>query len=247
MAIGLQVVKMQEVIINQLDFFVDYLLPDNISYQLVEKQHRKGINPALNKRYKLNCYIDTIYIATHSKPKRSKHKFNPLLRIYNKSKQLEYQKMYPDLPGVIARFELALRKYKIEKENGGQLTLAKWIQPVWLLKIFYDVYTEVFLFTHQNITDPLFALKGLSSYEFADYARAHLIQSLLNEGYTVAGIIEFLSDHTELSDTTIMRSRNIYKQYSGMLNNGTSKSTMLQIKHLIKDEIINITNQNGEQ
>lgn len=162
-AIGLQIVKMDDVIIQQMECFVDYLLPENVSYQSIEKQHREAFNPSFNKKYKLHQYNDSIYIATLSRPKRGIDKFNTLFRIYNKSKELKAKKKYQNGSGLVARFELIHRRHRLENKYDGQFTLAKWIQPRDLIKAFHQVYNNVFLFDGNDFVDPLGVLNNLNT------------------------------------------------------------------------------------
>ena len=113
------------------------------------------------------------------------------------------------------------------------------MHPLDLLESFYKEYTKIFLFKGQKLVDTFNALSGLNStLEINDYAKAHLIQSLLNEGYSHAGIIEYLRDKTSLSDSTILRWRNVYSKYSELLNKSTLRSTLVDFRGLLEDEIM---------
>jgi hypothetical protein len=124
-SIGLGKVGVKDVLINKMDIFIDYMLPEDISYQDIENQHKDAINPAFNLRYHLNYISNTIYIVTLSTIKRGKEKFIPLLRIYNKSKQLISKKIFNPHQNEIARYEMVINEYRLKKNNDGQCTLAK--------------------------------------------------------------------------------------------------------------------------
>ena len=243
-AIGLAKVGMKDILINKMDIFIDYTLPEDISYQNIEKQHKAAINPAFNLRYHLNYISNTIYIVTLSKFKRGKEKFIPLLRIYNKSKQLNAKKLINHHPNEIARYEMVINEYRLKKNNDGQCTLTKWIHPLDLLESFYEEYTKIFLFKGQKQVDIFNALSGLNStLEINDYVKAHLIQTLLNEGYSHAGIIEYLRKKTSMSDSTVLRWRKIYSKYSELLNQSTLRSTLVDFKVLLEDEIMKLSDK----
>jgi hypothetical protein len=113
-----------------------------------------------------------------------------------------------------------------------------------LLESFHEEYTKMFLFKGQKLVNTFNALRGLSStLEINDYLKAHLIQSLLNEGYSHAGIIEYLRDKTPLSDSTILRWRNIYSKYSELLNKSSLRSTLVDFKALLEDEIMKLSDK----
>ena len=238
-SVGIRKVRARSITINELDFFVDYKLPDRYSYQLLEQQHTASFNPAYNKRYRLDHYSETIYVAS-TISSTFQNSFKNKFCIYNKTKQLKKKKYITSDLNSIARFESKITAYRLNQLAGGKFTLDKWFKPEILLHYMYNDYSRLFLFDSQPIVDPLNDLKKLKTFtEFNDYYKVKFIDSLINDGFTLAAITEFLEESTTMSKSSVYRLRKTYEQNAHLLASHKDKSVLTSVKSLLEDELEN--------
>lgn len=104
----------------------------------------------------------------------------------------------------------------------------------------YNDYSRLFLFDSQPIVDPLNDLKKLKTFtEFNDYYKVKFIDSLINDGFTLAAITEFLEESTTMSKSSVYRLRKTYEQNAHLLASHKDKSVLTSVKSLLEDELEN--------